>query len=140
MEKHPFFEQVEKGQELPYLNKCPDLRQLVMWAGASEDFNLIHFDRDYARKTGLPDVIVQGPLRICFMGQLVSNWIGEKGRLEEFSSRMLDVVPVNTPLTCKGKVTKKYREGDKKLVELELWIEDPTGKKNTTGSAVVSLP
>lgn len=134
------FSEVGEGMELPSLKKQPDLRQLVMWAGASEDYNLIHFDRDYALSTGLSDVIAQGPLRIAFLGQLVTDWIGDAGRIEIFSCRLLDVVPVGTQLICKGKVVKKYSQENKNLVECELWIEEPAGRKNATGRAVVNLP
>ncbi len=140
MSSELYFEDVNEGQELPLLRKQPDARQLVMWAGASEDFNLVHFDRDYALKIGLQDVIVHGPLRIAFLGQLITNWIGDNGRIEFFCSRMLEIVAVNTPLVCKGKVVKKYRKGNKNLIECELWIQDQLGKINTAGKAIVSLP
>jgi acyl dehydratase len=140
MKAQLFFEQVEERQALPVLKKRPDIQQLVMWAGASEDFNLIHFDKDYAISSGLPDIIAQGPLRIAFLGQLLTDWIGDAGRLEKFSSRLTDIVPVNTALICSGKVVKKYREAGKNLVECELWIENEEGKINTTALAVVSLP
>ncbi len=52
---------------VPTLEKRPGLRQLVMYAGASEDYYEVHYDRDFARTQGLPDAIVHGALKSGFL-------------------------------------------------------------------------
>jgi hypothetical protein len=43
-------------------------------------------------------------------------------------------------ITCRGKVTKKYAQGDEHIVECEIWAENPKGEKTAPGSAIVALP
>ena len=140
MAKQIFYEDVEVGMEIPTLVKRPSTRQLVMWAGASGDYYEIHYDKDFALEKGLPGVIVHGKLKASFLGQLMTDWIGEEGSLKKLtcSYRGMDV-PSDT-LTCKGKVTKKYEEGGEHCVECDIWVENSKGEKTTLGTAVVTLP
>ena len=123
---------VEAGQELPELVKQPTARQLVQYAGASGDFYEIHYDQEYARSVGLSGVILHGLLKAAFLAQLVTDWAGE-ARLKSFeaSYRGMDVPGV--PYRCRGRV-KEVRDGE---IELELWGEDPEGKRTTLGTAVL---
>jgi len=135
-----FWEDVEEGTEVTPLEKQPTTQQLVRWAGASGDFYQIHYDKDFALGNALPGVIVHGALKSAWLGQLLGDWAGEDGSVRKYgcSYRGMDV-PGDT-LTCKGKVTKKYIEGDEHLVECEIWLENSKGEKTTPGTAVVVLP
>jgi len=135
-----FWEDVEIGAEIPPLQKNPDSQQLVRWAGASGDFYQIHYDKDFALGNNLPGIIVHGALKSAWLGQLLGDWVGLKGMVKKYgcSYRGMDV-PGDT-LTCRGTVTKKYVEGDERLVELDIWLENGKGQKTTPGKAVVSLP
>ncbi|MBW2091527.1 MAG: dehydratase [Deltaproteobacteria bacterium] len=140
MTQETFWEDVEIGAEIPPLQKNPDSQQLVRWAGASGDFYQIHYDKDFALGKHLPGIIVHGALKSAWLGQLLGDWVGLKGMVKKYgcSYRGMDV-PGDT-LTCRGTVTKKYVEGDERLVELDIWLENGTGQKTTPGKAVVSLP
>ena len=85
-----YFEDMAEGSELPPLIKLPDTRQLVMWAGASGDYNPIHYDKDYAQSRGLSGVVVQGQLVCAFLGQMVTGWMGERGVLRKLSCSYKD--------------------------------------------------
>ena len=126
---------VKVGDELPELVKQPTTRQLVQYAGAQGDFYEIHYDQEYARGVGLPGVILHGLLKAAFLGQLVTDWLGEEGRLKTFevSYRGLDVP--GRPYTCRGKVTRI----DGNEAELEVWGEDPDGNRTTIGKATVEV-
>jgi len=140
MGKQLCFENVAEGGEITSLVKQPTTTQLVMWAGASGDYNPIHYDKDYALKHGLPGVIVHGQLAGCFLGQMLTDWIGEGGSLKKLS---LSYKGMNFPgeaLTCKGTITKKYIDENQHLVALKIWVENPRGEKTLSGTAVVSLP
>jgi len=123
------------GQELPELVKHPTSRQLVQYAGAQGDFYEIHYDQDYARSVGLPGVILHGLLKAAFLGQLVTDWIGDEATLKSFevSYRGIDV-PAQ-PYRCRGMLTRI----DGKYLELEVWGEDESGKRTTVGTAAVEL-
>lgn len=140
MAEQLFWEDVEEGTEVTPLEKQPTTQQLVRWAGASGDFYQIHYDKDFALGNALPGVIVHGALKSAWLGQLLGDWAGEDGSVRKYgcSYRGMDV-PGDT-LTCKGKVTKKYVEGNEHLVECEIWLENSKGEKTTPGTAVVVLP
>jgi hydroxyacyl-ACP dehydratase HTD2-like protein with hotdog domain len=123
------------GDEIPELVKHPTTRQLVQYAGASGDFYEIHYDQDYARGVALPGVILHGLLKAGYLGQLVTDWLGDRGTLKTFevSYRGLDVP--GRPYRCRGKITRV----DGNDVELEIWGEDPEGKQTTIGTATVEM-
>ncbi len=140
MAEQVFYEDIEVGSEIPSLVKRATRRQLVQWAGASGDFYEIHYDKDFALASGLPDVILHGRLKASFLGQMLTDWTGLEGNLKKYNVRYRGMDFPDQELTCKGKVTKKYVENNEHLVELDIWTENPQGEKTITGSAVVSLP
>jgi acyl dehydratase len=126
---------VRVGQELPELVKEPTTRQLVQYAGAQGDFYEIHYDQDYARSVGLPGVILHGLLKAAFLGQLVTDWIGEEATLETFEVSYRGIDQPGRPYRCRGTVTRV----DGNDVEVEVWGEDESGKRTTIGTATVKL-
>ena len=123
------------GQEIPELVKHPTTRQLVQYAGAQGDFYEIHYDQGYAKSVGLPGVILHGLLKAAFLGQLVTDWLGDGGTLKTIDVSYRGVDQPGHPYRCRGRVTKV--EGDD--VELEVWGEDEAGKRSTMGTATVQL-
>ncbi len=140
MAEQVFYEDVEVGSEIPSLVKRTTRRQLVQWAGASGDFYEIHYNKDFALASGLPDVILHGRLKSAYLGQMLTDWIGLEGNLKKYNVRYRGMDFPDQDLTCKGKVTKKYAQDNEHLVELDIWTENPKSEKTITGSAVVSLP
>ncbi|TMF46881.1 MAG: dehydratase [Chloroflexi bacterium] len=123
------------GEELRDLVKHPTTRQLVQYAGAQGDFYEIHYDQDFARSVGLPGVILHGLLKAAFLGQLVTDWLGEDGTLKSFEVSYRGIDVPGRPYLCQGKVTRV--DGDQ--VELEVWGEDSEGNRTTLGSASVEM-
>jgi acyl dehydratase len=138
--KTPMFEDVSIGYELPDLVKHPDNRQLVMYAGASQDFVAIHYDLNVAKEAGHPNVIIHGALKSAWLAELVTGWIGSEGQLIELdvSYRAIDF-PGDT-VTCVGKITNTWIEEGVGLVEIEIGLRNSEGVISTPGSALVSLP
>jgi len=134
------YEDVAVEDEITPLVKQPTTTQLVMWAGASGDYNPIHYDKDYALKQGLPGVIVHGQLAGCFLGQMLTDWIGGEGSLKKLSLTYRGMNFPGETLTCKGTVTKKYIDGGQHFVACNIWAENPKGEKTLTGTAIVVLP
>jgi hydroxyacyl-ACP dehydratase HTD2-like protein with hotdog domain len=123
------------GEELPLLVKNPTTRQLVQYAGAQGDFYEIHYDQAYAKSVGLPGVILPGLLKAAFLAQLVTDWLGDDGRLEVFEVSYRGIDQPARPYRCRGKVTRV----DGPNVDLEVWGEDESGKRTTVGTAAVRL-
>ena len=140
MAEQVYYEDIDTGAELPPLVKFPTTMQLVQYAGASGDYYQIHYDQDFARASGLPGVIVHGWLALSFLGQLVTDWMGEAGTLQKISGSYRGMNNVAEDIFCYGKVAKKYQEEGRNLVRVEIWAENSQGEKTVTGAAVVALP
>jgi acyl dehydratase len=140
MAEQVFWEDVTEGMELPPLVKNPTTRQLVQYAGASGDYYEIHYDTAYAIGNGLPGPILHGALKNAFLGQLMTDFAGTQGVLKRLSCQYRGMDVPGQPITGKGTVTRKYQEQGLRLVDCEIWLENPEGQKTTPGSATVALP
>jgi len=85
---------VEVGQELPPLAIHISRESLVQYAGASLDRNRIHWDERFARSVGLPDVIAHGMFTMGSVINVVSDWVGDAGRIVEYGTRFTKPVVV----------------------------------------------
>ena len=135
-----WFEDVTVGDDLPELVKTPDTRQLVMYAGASQDFVPIHYDQNVARAAGHEMVIVHGALKSAWLAELVTGWIGPSGRLLELDVSYRAIDFPGATATCVGKVTETKVEDGLGLVELEIGVQNSEGAVTTPGRALVELP
>ena len=68
---------------------------LVRYAGASGDFNAIHYRDDTAKSVGLPGVLAHGMLTMGLAVQPVLDWIGDPGRVLDYQVRFTRPVPVD---------------------------------------------
>jgi acyl dehydratase len=140
MAKQVYYEDISEGSEIPALVKYPTTMQLVKYAGASGDYYQIHYDKDFAVANGLPGVIVHGWLTLAFLGQMITDWLGERGILVKLNGSYRGMNKVNEDIICNGKVVKKYMEDGKHYARIEIWAENPQGEKTVTGAAVIELP
>lgn len=135
-----FWEDVQAGTEITPLKKTATTQQLVMYAGASQDLYQVHYDKDFALGNNLPGVIIHGALKNAWLGQLMTDWIGEHGTLVKLGVQYRGMDVPNDPLTCKGVVTNKYEKSGKHYVECDIWLENSRGERTTPGSATAVLP
>ena len=92
------------GERLPALRRRIDLRTLVRYAGASGDFNPIHYDESYAVAAGLDGVIGHGMLAMAFVSEAVTDWVGDSRRVRSVSARFTNPYRVGDVLTVEGEV------------------------------------
>ena len=111
------------------------LRTLVQYAGASGDFYEMHYDLPFAQERGHRELSVHGLLKAAWLGQLVDDWFGGRGRLVSFEVSYRGMDFREQPVTCAGEVAR--REGS--TVELALWTKNADGETTTTGAAVIEL-
>lgn len=140
MAEQVYYEDVEVGQAIPEIRKNCSTQQLVIWAGASGDFYQIHYDNAFAKRTGLDNIIVHGALKHAFLGQVLHDWVAPAGRIEKFGCQYRGMDYPDQDIVCGGVVTGKYVEGDRHVVELDVWTQNPSGQKTTPGTARVVLP
>jgi acyl dehydratase len=89
--------EVRPGLQLPALTVHLDRARLVRYAGASGDFNPIHWNARVATAVGLPDVIAHGMLTMALAGRIVTDWIGDPSRVLDFGVRFTRPVVVPDP-------------------------------------------
>jgi acyl dehydratase len=140
MSQQIHFEDVSQGQEVTTLSQRCDSQRLVYWAAGSGDFYQIHYDKDFAQATGLPDRIVHGALKHALLGRMLHEWVGPQGSVRRVACQYRGMDMVDKDVVCKGVVTGKRSENGANLVDLDIWTEDPQGQKITPGAATVSLP
>ncbi|GAG30894.1 unnamed protein product, partial [marine sediment metagenome] len=127
MSDQVYFEDVQEGQEIPSLTEKCTSQRLVMWAAGSGDFYQIHYDKDFAQRTGLPDRITHGALKHALLGRLLHQWVSDQGRVKRVACQYRGMDIVEQDVTCRGRITKKSQQGGENIVELEIWTETPQG-------------
>ena len=88
------FTDVEVGTELPAITVPLQRVDLVKYAGASGDFNPIHWNQRIAESVGLPNVIAHGMLTMASAGRIVTDWVGDPGAVIEYGVRFTRPVVV----------------------------------------------
>jgi acyl dehydratase len=101
---------VSPGDELPPLTVQVTRADLVRYAGASGDFNPIHWSQRIATDVGLPDVIAHGLLTMALAARLVTGWAGDPAAIRSFAVRFTRPVVVpdddtGASIELTGKVT-----------------------------------
>ena len=112
---------VDVGTELPSQSFPVTRASLVRSAGASGDFNPIHWNERFAREVGLPNVIAHGMFTMAEAVRVVTDWLGDPGRLEAYSVRFTRPVPVpdddaGTVIEVSGKVTELLDDARAKVM------------------------
>jgi acyl dehydratase len=117
-------------------------RDLVRYAGASGDFNVIHWNERVAKSVGLPNVIAHGMLTMALAGRFVTEWAGDPGAVTEFAVRFSS--PVVVPDDDKGATVEIAGTVAEKLplneVRVEITARSEGAKVLTRAHAVVRLP
>ncbi|MFI0735825.1 MaoC family dehydratase [Streptomyces sp. NPDC021225] len=96
------YDDVEVGTELPGQEFPVTRAALVQYAGASGDFNPIHWNEKFAKEVGLPDVIAHGMFTMAEAGRVVTDWAGDPAAVLEYGVRFTK--PVVVPNDEKGAV------------------------------------
>jgi len=118
----PRYDSVDKGTELPARSYQVTRADLVRYAGASGDFNIIHWNERVARSVGLPNVIAHGMFTMAEAGRFVTEWAGDPGAVTDFGVRFSAMVPVpddeaGATIEISGKVLEKL-DGNKVTVDI----------------------
>ncbi|MEV6478554.1 MaoC family dehydratase [Streptomyces sp. NPDC051576] len=88
------YDDIEVGTELPAQTFSVTRAGLVQYAGASGDFNPIHWNEKFAKEVGLPDVIAHGMFTMAEAIRVVTDWAGDPGAVVEYGVRFTKPVVV----------------------------------------------
>ncbi len=125
-----------EGAPLPPAVLRPTLDQVVRYCGLTWNFVPIFYDPAAARRAGLPGTIVPGPLKLALLTRYLLALAGPGGSVR--AVRCVHRRPDRTgdPLTVRGVVTRVVAEGERRLVECELWTETLTGERSVSAFAL----
>ncbi|MEU4113056.1 MaoC family dehydratase [Kitasatospora sp. NPDC028055] len=135
------YDEVEVGTELPAQSFPVTRATLVQYAGASGDFNPIHWNEKFAREVGLPDVIAHGMFTMAEAIRVVTDWVGDPAAVVEYGVRFTRPVPVpndgvGAVIEVSAKVAKKL---DDRKVQIDLLATSGGQKVLGMSRAIVRL-
>ncbi|WP_030567216.1 MaoC family dehydratase [Streptomyces aureocirculatus] len=135
------YDDIEIGTELPAKAFPVTRATLVQYAGASGDFNPIHWNEKFALEVGLPDVIAHGMFTMAEAIRVVTDWAGDPGAVVEYGVRFTK--PVVVPNDDKGATievsAKVAAKLDDKQVRVDLLAKSNDQKVLGMSRAVVRL-
>ena len=138
----PSYDDVQPGTQIELRQYPVTRRDLVRYAGASGDFNVIHWNERIAKSVGLPDVIAHGMLTMALAGRFLAEWAGDPGAVTEFGVRFS--APVVVPDDDKGALVEVSGVVTGKLddhqVSVDVTARSGETKVLTRAQAVVRLP
>lgn len=137
------YDAVEAGTELPAQSFPVTRETLVRYAGASGDFNPIHWNERFAKEVGLPDVIAHGMFTMAEAIRVVTDWVGDPGAVVDYGVRFTKpvVVPddgVGAVIEVSGRVAQKL-DDEARTVRVDLTATSAGQKVLGMSRAVVRL-
>jgi acyl dehydratase len=108
--------------------------EIVMYAGASGDFNPLHHDELFAQEQGYPSVFAHGMLTMGRTAKLLTDTVGD-GNLVRYGGRFTSQVWPGDTLTARATVTALRAEGDEAFVDFEVSTANQDGKVVFSGEA-----
>ncbi len=113
--------------------------QIVMYAGASGDYNPLHSDEKFAREVvGYPGIFAHGMLTMGMTGRIVSDWFGD-GRLTKYGVRFVRQVWPGDTLTATATVDAVREEGGEHYADVSITTVNQDGTTVVSGTATARL-
>ena len=137
-EQKLFFEEVKEGDTGPQVSHELTRTDLVMYAGASGDFNPMHHDEVKAQAAGLPSVFGHGMFSAGLLAKAVTDFVGI-GNLRSYRVRFVKQTWPGEVLTSAVVVKAKRTEDGVNLVDLECTLVNQDGEQKVAGEAVAEL-
>ena len=113
--------------------------QIVMYAGASGDYNPVHTDNEFVTKVaGYPGVFAHGMLSMGLTGKMLTNYVGD-GTLTKYGVRFVKQVWPGDSLTARATVSAIRQDGAQHLADLDIVTTNQNGDTVITGSATARI-
>ena len=134
-----YFEDVNEGDEAPQRTRILNRTDLVMYAGASGDYNPMHHDEVKAQAAGQPSVFGHGMFSMGFLGSAITDYVGV-GNVRRYQARFAKQTWPDEELRTRIVVTGKRTEGDDHLVDLDVRLHNADGEEKVVGEATAVVP
>jgi 3-methylfumaryl-CoA hydratase len=130
------YEKIKVGDALPSRDHTAGIVQLFMYNAAIWNPHRIHFDHAYAtQEEGYPGIVLDGPLQGDWIGQVVTDWIGDDATLVSFGYANRRAAFLGETMTAGGQVEAK--DDSKREVKVSLFLKNAEGEITIPGHAVV---
>ena len=134
-----YFEEVEEGDQAPVRSRVLTRTDLVMYAGASGDYNPMHHDEVQAQAAGQPSVFGHGMFSMGFLGTAITDYVGV-GNVRRFRARFAKQTWPDEELRTTIVVTGKRTEGPDHLVDMDVRLLNADGEEKVVGEATAVVP
>ncbi|HWC38590.1 MAG TPA: MaoC/PaaZ C-terminal domain-containing protein [Acidimicrobiales bacterium] len=138
-EQKLFFEDVSEGDTGPEVRHELTRTDLVMYAGASGDFNPMHHDEVKAKAAGLPSVFGHGMFSAGLLGRAITDYVGI-GNLRRYKVRFVKQTWPGEEFVTKVVVKAKRKDDGDNLVDLDCALTNAEGEVKVEGEATAALP
>jgi len=128
------------GLALSFLRRHEGADMMDSKTGLADVPELVHMEDSRAQTIGIPGAYDYGCQRISWLGNVITNWMGDDGFMKRLDATLKRFNIVGDTHWMKGKVVKKYVENEEHLVDIECWGENQRGETTLPGSATVRLP
>ncbi|MFC1953709.1 MaoC family dehydratase [Chloroflexota bacterium] len=129
---------LREGIELPEIKKTVTQKNINLYAKASQDFNPVHIDEEFARKTLLGGTVAHGMLILEYVSQMMTNVFGRKwltgGKL---NVRFKEAVRPGDTITITGRVSKIENNDRQTTIRCVIMGTNEKGDPVITGETVV---
>lgn len=130
--------EVSEGDTVEHTVTDLERRDFVKYAGASGDFNPIHYDEPYAMEAGNPSVFAQGMLTAGIASTVITDWFGV-GAVRSFGTRFQARVFPGDTVTFSATVTEVSPAVNPPQATLDIEVVTQNDETVITGEAVVDL-
>jgi acyl dehydratase len=129
-----YFEDTALGDEAPVRSHTLSRTDLVIYAGASGDFNPMHHDEVKAKAAGQPSVFGHGMFSMGLLGSALTDYVGP-GHVRRFQVRFAKQTWPDEDLRTSVVVTGKGTVDGDHLVDFDVRLRNADGEEKVVGEA-----
>ncbi len=140
MKPEPQLSELREGVNLPEIKRIITQENINLYAEASQDFNPVHIDENFAKKTPLGGTIAHGMLILAYVSQMMTaafrqSWLS-RGKL---SVRFKAPARPGDTITVSGKICRVEKSGDQTLVNCDILCTNQNGESVIIGETKVGV-
>ena len=133
------WEEAIRGEQLPLLNFPITIKTLVLGVCGTRDLMPYHHNSAYAKSIGNPDMFVNTMFEQALFARYVTDWCGPESDFRSTSLQMLGQLIPGDVAEIRGRVVKKYWDGNDCVVEIEMSASSHRGVA-ARSSATIAMP
>lgn len=128
------------GDEIPAFCREGTVHHWNRYAAVNYEFAGHHWDDDVARHEGFSAPFAMAPLLHAYLHALLRQWAGPSARINAVGIRLRSPFLKGRSMTAGGRITAIRTDAGETVADLDLWMDDDTGARLSTGTATVSFP